>query len=351
MKKFFLTAWIGVFLLTGIFNQGQQEKNSIKTTTYDFRVLFYNTENFFDTLDDPNTTDNEFLPSARYHWTGKRYYTKVNHLYKVIISNGLEPPSLVGLAEVENKKVLKDLANNTPLAKFQYRIIHFESPDNRGIDVALLYRPDKFKPIISKPVRLDFPFDLKRKSRDILYVKGIAINADTLHVFVNHWPSRASGHAESEKYRIFAAEKLRACTDSIFKTSSSAKIIITGDFNDEPDDVSIRKYLKAIQLQKSVSSKSLYNLSYGWLKSISILGTLKFKGNWSIFDQVIVSGAVLSPKSKGLVSYSSSATIYAPQFLLKDNDKYSGVTRIALLMVINMRAVSAITCLFISICK
>jgi predicted extracellular nuclease len=326
MTKFIITAYVCILLMAAVFSQGEKGKNNDNTIRTGFRILFYNTENFFDTIDDTKTDDNDFLPASKYHWTGKRYHTKVNNLYKVLISNGIEPPSIIGLAEVENQKVLNDLVFGTPLSKFHYRIIHFESPDNRGIDVALLYRTDKFKPIISKPVELEFPFDLKHKSRDILYVKGIALNTDTLHIFVNHWPSRAGGQAQSEKYRIFAAERLRACADSVFRTSSSAKIIIIGDFNDEPDDISIHKFLKAKKLLKSVASKSLYNLSYGWLKSISLIGTHKYKGNWALLDQIIVSGTLLSAKSKGLISYPNAAVIYSPQFLLKDDTKNSGVT-------------------------
>jgi exonuclease III len=326
MTKFFLTASVCILLLAAVFSQGQKGKNVENAIDSRFRILFYNTENFFDTIDDAKSDDNDFLPASKFHWNGKRYYTKVNNLYKVFISNGIEPPSIIGLAEVENQKVLKDLVYGTPLAKFQYHIIHFESPDKRGIDVALLYRTDKFKPIISKPIELNFPFDLKHKSRDILYVKGIALNADTIHVFVNHWPSRTAGQAQSEKYRIFAAERLRACTDSVFRTSSSAKIIIVGDFNDEPDDISIHKFLKAKLLQKSVASKSLYNLSYNWLKSISLIGTHKYKGKWALLDQIIISGALLSSKSKGLISYPNAAVIYSPQFLLKDDNTNSGVT-------------------------
>jgi predicted extracellular nuclease len=326
MNKFILSGIVGALLLTAFISTGQEGKSSDNNSKTGFRILFYNTENFFDTIDDPQADDNDFLPGSKYHWTGKRYYTKVNNMYKVLISNGIEPPAIIGLAEIENLNILKNLAYGTPLSKFQYRIIHFESPDNRGIDVALLYRADKFKPISSKPVTLNFPFDLKRKSRDILYVKGTAMQTDTLHIFINHWPSRTAGQAQSEKYRIFAAERLRACIDSVFKTSASAKIIVVGDFNDEPDDVSIHKFLKAKQLLKAVASKSLYNLSYNWLNSISLIGTHKFKGNWALLDQIMVSGALLSARSKGLICYSNSAVIYSPQFLLKEDNRNSGVT-------------------------
>ncbi len=303
---------------------GQQKKNSKYTITTDFRVMWYNTENLYDTFDDPKTDDNEFLPGSQRHWTMKRYKAKIENIYKVIISNSAQPPFLIGLAEVENNKVLTDLIQNTPLIKFDYHFIHYDSPDLRGIDVALLYRQDLFKPIKNFPIRVNFPFDTKRKTRDILYVKGIANNFDTLHIFVNHWPSRRGGENKSVPYRLYVAKLLKSKTDSVFHSYPESKILIIGDFNDEPDDESILKGLQAVSYKGVVEKLKLYDLSYSWLKNIANSGTSKYKGKWSVIDQIIVSSAFMVKKNKGLKCLPTSAMIDTSQYLLKDDEVYSG---------------------------
>ena len=324
MIKIFLSFILLCYLPIIGQNQKPKSNNQKINTSVCFRILFYNSENFFDTFDDPRTEDNEFIPRSKKHWTLKRYFRKVDNFYKLFVSLGIQPPSLIGLCEIENSKVLSDLTQNTPLLKFSYRYLHHDSPDPRGIDVALLYRPDQFTPLKTQFIKVIFPFDTARKTREILYVKGIALHADTFHVFVNHWPSRSRGQAESIKYREQAAKILRLKVDSLFHADIRNKIIIIGDFNDEPDDSSIVKDLKAIKAVNPITGTSLYNLSTSWLENVQNIGTIKFKDRWQIFDQIIVSGNILNPLSKGMKCDVHSAKIYSADFLITDDLRFSG---------------------------
>ena len=314
---------LNLILTSSLSILGQETPINSHIELESFRIQFYNTENFYDYFDDPNANDNDFLPQSKYHWTKERYEAKLINIYKVFISTNIEPPSIIGLAEIENKKVLFDLTRKTPLIKFSYNIIHQDSPDPRGIDVALLYQKDKYKPIKNEFIKIIFPFDIGRKTRDILYSKGIAFTNDTLHIFVNHWPSRRGGEANSIELRNFVAKTLRLKVDSIFNVSSKAKIIIMGDFNDEPDNESIVTYLNTKQLKGLREEKQLYNLSYNWLNNISSIGTHKFQGKWAVLDQFIVSSELIVSK-KGLSCNQNSANIFKPNFLLVDDKSNYG---------------------------
>ena len=314
---------LNIFLTGSLSILGQEAQLKSNANLESFRILFYNTENFFDYFDDPNTNDNDFLPLSKYHWTKEKYETKLNNIYKVIISTNIETPSIIGFSEIENKKVLYDLIQKTPLIKYPYSIIHQDSPDPRGIDVALLYQRDKYKPLENEFIKIIFPFDIERKTRDILYSKGVAYTNDTLHIFVNHWPSRRGGEANSLESRNFVAKTLRLKVDSILNVSSKAKIIIMGDFNDEPDNESITTYLNTKQLKGLKVEKQLYNLSYAWLNNISSIGTHKFQGKWTILDQFIVSSELIGSK-KGLSCNQNSASILKNNFLLIDDKSNYG---------------------------
>ena len=288
-----------------------------------FRIMFYNVENLFDTFDDTLKQDEEFLPKGVKYWSEYRYYQKLNRIYKVIIAvGGWQPPEIVGLCEVENRYVLDGLVKYTPLSKFQYEIVHQESPDWRGIDVALLYLKDKFTPLNYKAIPINFPFDINRKTRDILYVKGITKKNDTLHIFVNHWPSRWGGQLESEQNRVFVASVLRNVVDSIFSINPDANIIIMGDLNDDPENTSILKTLNANTSYDNITNYELYNLSY-YLKEKKNLGTLKYQGNWNIFDQFIVSGALIG-KEKSIYLTLDDAYVFKADYLLEKDETYIG---------------------------
>ncbi len=167
-----------------------------------FRVMFYNVENLFDTKDDSLTSDEEFLPDGDRHWNTNKFYKKLNNIYKVILGVGeWNPPAIVALCEIENRFVLNQLVYQTPLKKFDYKVVHFESPDRRGIDVAMLYRKELFHVDTAFPIQINFPFDENSKTRDILYVKGSFDKKDTIHFFINHWPSRYGGYMQTKPKR------------------------------------------------------------------------------------------------------------------------------------------------------
>lgn len=300
------------------------DKFSEQLTRDSYMVMFFNTENLFDTINDPEKNDDEFTPQGAKYWTGYRYRQKLTNLSKVIIgAGGWELPQIVALSEIENRKVVEDLINKTPLYKSDYRIIHKESPDARGIDVAMMYRKKYFTPISENFIAVNYPSNIgSGTTRDILYVKGTTNQNDTLHIFVNHWPSRWGGQKETEEKRIFVAGLVKHATDSIFKTDKNANIIIVGDLNDYPTDKSLVYELQAQTEYDNIKSNKLYNLSY-YLQEIKKLGTHKFHGQWGILDQIIVSGALLDT-TRTIYTTLEDAHIYNPDFLLIPDEGYTG---------------------------
>ena len=298
--------------------------DSVNFERGDFRAMFYNCENFFDIYNDSLKLDDEFTPDGAKHWTWNKYQEKLGHISRVITSvGGWEPPDIVGVCEIENYFVLDQLTNDAPLSVFNYKIIHYESPDNRGIDVALLYIPSKFRPISTKKITINFPASLGgRPTRDILYVKGQTTNKDTLHVFVNHWPSRWGGMLETEAKRMFVATVLRASVDSIFATNSAAKIIIMGDLNDFPTNKSVNESLGALHDFSNIKTDEIYNLSY-YLEEVKGLYSHRYHGEGGILDQMMVSGALLD-KSASIYTTPDNAHIYNADFLLEPDDDNVG---------------------------
>ncbi len=288
----------------------------------DARVMFYNVENLFDTRDDPDHKDEEFLPGAHRHWDEYKYKQKLVKIYKVAAAvGGEEPPELIGLCEIENKGVLIDLIYKTPLSKYNYRVIHKESPDWRGIDVGLLYLNDQFTLLKNEFISLQFPFDTGSKTRDILYAKGILLQ-DTVHLFVNHWPSRYGGRLSSEPKRVYAASMLRKHIDSVLSVHPYAKIIVMGDYNDEPENKSIQDILKANSQLQNIHRGELYNLS-GYLQANTRAGSYKYKGHWNMLDQFIVSGFCLLDSS-GLHTSKKSVGVFREKFLLERDHSHVG---------------------------
>ncbi len=286
------------------------------------RLMFYNVENFFDTEDDPTTNDNEFTPEGQKRWTTNRYIEKRNAIFKVIANVGeWEPPAMIALCEIENRKILNDLIINTPLSKYPYKIVHKDSPDQRGIDVALLYRNDYLKPLKEQFVRIRFS-DNRKRTRDILYATMKTTQGDTLHIFVNHWPSRTGGDKKSEPSRILAASVLREKVDSIFNRNPQANIIITGDFNDSPTDKSVRNQLKALTDTTNLKPATLVNLSAYKMKEKT--GTIKYQSAWSVFDQIIVSNNLLNRNSK-IKTNVSECYIFRADYLFEPDKRYSGI--------------------------
>jgi endonuclease/exonuclease/phosphatase family metal-dependent hydrolase len=284
-----------------------------------YRIVFYNAENFFDTRNDSLTADDEFTPEGGRHWNYPKYKTKLNNLYKTFIAIGnWTPPDLIGICEVENKQVLTDLVNNTPLSKYNYKIIHANSPDKRGIDVAILYNSERVNVLQSRY------FSIGKAglfTRDILYCRTRMGN-DTCHFFMNHWPSRSAGQLETEPDRLAAASRLRSIVDSIFHGYRRAKIVIMGDFNDEPRDMSLSQRLQAKTDLRNAQSDYLYNLSRA-PESGKTKGTVKFRGEWTLFDQVIVSGSLLG-SLKGLHVHPDDYHIFGESFLIEPDEQYNG---------------------------
>jgi len=283
------------------------------------RIMFYNAENLFDTEDDSIKDDIEFLPGGLMRWNKSRYYNKINSVSKVIIAAGeWNPPAIVGLSEIENRKVLGDLVYGTPLSAFGYGIVHEESPDIRGIDVCMIYRKDLVTVIDH---RLLIPENLKAgefHSRGVLYARCI-VGSDTLHVLVNHWPSRRGGVLANEELRELMARMVRHTADSLCLASNgNAKILIIGDFNCTPSD----PLMSELSDPDSAANCALINLSDG--KMAGAGGTYRYQGTWEMIDQIIVSGGLLD-SNKGLDTGKEHFRIFSPDFLLKNNDKYPGM--------------------------
>lgn len=276
---------LSVFILSITFNSCKQRPGR------SFSFAFYNVENLFDTIDDPNVRDEEFLPDSKLHWNTKKYEHKLDNLAKVMSSIDTSGfPTLFGLSEVENIGVLNDLVNHKGLQAAGYQIIHKDSPDERGIDVALLYQKAVYTPVETRFIRLVFPWEPDNATRDIIYSKGVIFGNDTLHVFVNHWVSRWGGQEKTEPFREFTGKLLKKITDSIFSVQPNANILIAGDLNDDPDNESVLDDLKARPVDKPLKKESLYNLSYKKFKAGE--GSLYYK-SWDMFDQIIVSTSML----------------------------------------------------------
>ncbi len=257
-----------------------------------FSVAFYNVENLFDTIDNPHTRDNDYLPNSKIPWNTVRYNRKLNHIARVMSSIQKKGfPSLFGLAEVENRQVVEDLINQKSLHSAGYKIIHKDSPDERGIDVALLYQPSVYQPVKNRFIRLQFPSEPDNPTRDILYSKGLVYGKDTLHIFVNHWVSRYGGKEKTDALRRFTGHLLRLMADSIFNVSPNANIVIIGDLNDNPTDPSVAISLGAVNPKVPFAKKQLFNLAYRPYKSGK--GSLYYHG-WDLFDQVIVSTSLVA---------------------------------------------------------
>jgi len=314
IMKYLIITLLGIIVHSSIWGQSKYYQ-----TENNFTIVFYNVENLFDTIDNPNTIDEQFLPQSDKKWNTGRYKKKINDISRVISSINInELPELIGLCEIENKSVLEDLTNSRFLQKGHYKIVHEDSPDARGIDVALLYRSEEFHYLSHQIYRIHFDFEPKTTTRDILYVKGRLNTEEELHVFVNHWSSRRDGMEQSEPKRLYTAKILRSATDSILSENKKAKIIIIGDFNDEPKNKSLHEVLNATNNIYPDNYKELYNLMFD--KSINGEGTYNYRGNWNMLDNVIVSQTLLHTK-KGYTVSPDGAMIFKKRWMLYDNVK------------------------------
>ena len=286
-------------------------------------VAFWNMENFFDPFVDSTLDYNAFTEEGAQHWTMSRFYRKRNNLYKAILAfSGNRPIGIMGVCEVENDFVLNALFGLTPLKRFNYRWVHYDGPDRRGIDPAIIYSKDCFQLVSSEAIPYRCAKEPERVSRDILYAKFCDYRNDTLHCFVNHWPSKYSGELETVEARNSAAIIVRRRVDSILSVVPDAKILIMGDFNDTPDAPCIRQVLGARHPLESDGNGSLVNL-FADPEEMGFEGTLKYRETWMIFDQIIVSKSLIINDS--LYCTSSDARIIHEDFLLQEDPTYRGV--------------------------
>jgi predicted extracellular nuclease len=311
LKKFTF-CFFCLLILPGYTNaysqQRKSEKRLLKTpeksNNQDFRVMFYNVENLFDTYDDPHKNDNEFLPDGPMRWTPGRYYKHLRKTAQVINAIGeWGTPAICGLCEVENDTVLVHLLNRTPLKEQHYSYCITTGNDARGINVALLYQRDKFRYLGHSSQRINFT-NKRKRSRDILHVWGEVINNERLDIFVCHFPSRSGGEKESEQDRVDAAKLVRKLCDSIYKINNNANIIVMGDFNDHPIDKSIQILVKGAH-----KNYHLINL-FGEPDKLNFGGSHKFQNEWSQLDQIMISRNWNNYLKDG------SPQIFAPNFLL-----------------------------------
>ncbi|MBE2280331.1 MAG: hypothetical protein IAE91_08065 [Ignavibacteriaceae bacterium] len=287
-------------------------------------VGFYNVENLFDTLDDPRINDEEFLPASEKEWNAEKYSQKLKNLGRVINLMGKSgAPEILGLCEVENLGVITDLVQELK-SENEYKIAHYDSPDGRGIDAALVYAGNLFtlENLLQHEVFLPDLYPTRTILHAVLKYK----NGELYHFFVNHWPSRRGGQDESVVNRISAATSLRVVVDALFEEDPNSNIIIMGDFNDEPADTSISYILQAnnylCDSTGNVVNNALYNLSYK-LKE-SGYGTYKYRENWNMLDQIMVSGSLARGEGRGYIC--GTFTIFKPDFILQTEGNYKGTS-------------------------
>lgn len=293
--------------------------SSAQTTSQEqlYSVAFYNLENLFDTLHDAGKNDYDFLPDGKYKWTAEKYEAKLKNMAKVLAELSRERvpqgPAVIGVAEVENQRALTDLLKQTPIAN--YRFIHEEGPDRRGIDCALLYDPAQFKVNHSKLV-LSTPFqgDTTHLTRGFLIVDG-ELAGERLCIIVNHWPSRGA----KSPVRVHAANQVKALKDSLMHINRKLKIIIMGDLNDDPMDESLQA-LGSRKFIKEVKKGEFYNPWWETLEDKGI-GTLLYRGKWNLFDQILVNKTLLK-KRKGL--HYESSEVFLREYLIQQDGKYKG---------------------------
>ena len=281
------------------------------------RMGFYNAENYFDPFVDSASSYHEFDPGGARHWSRERYFIKRQHIFKVLAAlGGWKGVDVMAFAEIENRFVLEDLLKNTPLGTKNYGIVHFESPDHRGIDVGLIYKKSVFRPLSARAVPVTDTAGDTLKTRDILYVKG-RVGEDTLQLFINHWPSRYGGLMATVSKRLRVAKILLRAVDSVCKNDKNARILILGDFNETLKNKGLQ-YL----LQKGAPC-NLVALQPQWDFG-KVTGTLRGREGWAVFDRVFCSKNLLPEKAPVFVVDKSFHIFDAP-FLLENDKKNMGL--------------------------
>jgi len=288
-------------------------------------IGFYNCENFFDTIHDPNKKDEDFTPSGSYHYTTEVYRQKLHNIAYVMEKMGTDVtpdgPAIIGMAEVENDRVLSDLVEQPEIKNRHYKYAWFYTPDERGISTAMLYNPKYLTVISSRPVHV--PLEIikqKRPTRDILYVCGV-LSGDTVHILVNHWPSKFGGEAASAPGRIVAATTNKKIVDSLLQLNPDTKILILGDFNDNPTTEGITDVLQAKADKNDMALTDIYNPWISMYKKGQ--GTENYQDEWNLIDQIMISGSFLKNNNNKWKYYNSE--IYSRDFLVNKIGRYKGL--------------------------
>ena len=290
------------FAVLSVLSLSVAAQNDAKRQFKVYGVAFYNLENLFDTINANGSYDKEFSPQGARQWDSQKYWAKINNMAKVIAAMTTKTtpmgPAIIGVSEIENRSVLEDLVKAEPIRKSMLQIIHHDSPDRRGVDVGLLYNPRMFKPIDVKNHTLIVPGNERLRTRDQMVVTGClgGPNGDTITVIVNHWPSRLGGQEQSSYLREAAASLSKHIADSIWALRPGQPVIVMGDLNDDPQDRSCALSLGAQKKPDKVGIDGFYN---PWWEMLDKgIGTLAYKGQWNLFDQIIPSGGLLEQNAR-----------------------------------------------------
>lgn len=321
IKKFIIVA--ALFLLgTGISLYAQQDA---KRNT----IMFYNLENLFDTIQDPDTRDTEFLPDGPKKWNTHKYWTKMANLEQVfysIAAANKDFPAIIGVSEIENRSVLEDLVMMEKLQPANYRIVHYDSPDRRGVDVAFLYRGDRFKLEGSypHPVRVEELPDFR--TRDILGMWG-TMDGEPFYFMVAHWPSRLGGQQASEPLRVAAARVMRNVIDSVLMVNPATKIAVMGDLNDDPTDKSVAVVLGGKRKTAELRPGDMFNPFFEMFKQGH--GSLAYQDGWNLFDNIVVSETLVNaPKGTWRIIKADDGKFYGnifrAKYLFQKEGQYKG---------------------------
>lgn len=313
MRKIYIILFILIILISNISGQNEKQYNV-------GCIAFYNLENLFDTL--PGDNDKEFTPNGGKNWNTPKYFEKLNNMATVISQVGVDitggAPAILGVSEVENISVLEDLVKADPIKKYNYQIVHIDGSDKRGVDCALLYRPEFFTPKKISMYKLvtDIPDFV---TRDQLTITG-EYDGEEMTFIVLHWPSRSGGEKKSRPKRIAAANLTKHIADSILNTNANAKIVIMGDLNDDPVDPSVKKYLNTNDKKDKISTEILFNpMEELYKKGV---GSLAYNDKWNLFDQIIISTPFLEKDKTSYRFY--QAHVFNKAFLLQKEGRFKG---------------------------
>ena len=315
MKKLFLSLCLVGAILFASFAQKPH------------KVMFYNFENLFDTINDPTTFDDEFTPKGEKAWNSTKYNKKLANLERVLFDIALidkNYPAVIGVSEIENRMVLEDVAAQPKLRPANYRIVHFDSPDRRGVDCAFFYRPDVFKLEGSKAVKFNMPGYTNFYTRDFVTMWG-TIDGEPFYFVVSHWPSRLGGKEASAPKREAAAAQCRALADSVRKANPATKVVIMGDLNDDATDKSVMEILGGKADIKKLSTGDMYNPYVNMLKAG--YGTLAYRDAWNLFDNIVISENLATASTGSLKIQKAPkakfyGNIFRPSYLFQREGQY-----------------------------